>query len=157
MSPVSSANMNGITYNRADEAASPLVFGLGNVGRMRGGYPVVMDGTLPSNYTAPLSGLVSPSDADRLASQKDFRCGRYAFWGDWRGIQRNVPDSTQNESLWTQYVTAIGTLLPKTTTGYFWARNVRKPGSPVNTEMFVQKGDVKGPISFNPGAHSDCN
>src|SRR4029077_19449653 len=71
--PVSNANMNAITYNRADEAASPLTFGTGNVGRMRGGYPVPVDGLLPSNYTTPLV-LATPTAQERAASQKEFRC-----------------------------------------------------------------------------------
>jgi hypothetical protein len=158
-SPSSPANMNAITYNRADEAASPLQppagFGLGNVGRMRGGYPVPIDGLLPSNYVPPLIPA-TPTVQERANSQKEFRCGRYAFWADWVGVQRTTPDSAQNETLWTQYVTNIGTLLPVTTTGYFWARNVRKPGLTVNTEMFVQKGDTKGPITWNSGDHPAC-
>lgn len=153
-SPATPANNNAIAYNRADESASPVTFGLGNVGRMRGGYPVALDGTLPSNYTVPPSGLQSPSDADRAASQKDFRCGRYEFWSDWVGIQRNV--ANPNQVLWTRYVAAIGNLLPKTTTGYFWARNVRQPGQPVNTEMAVTKNATKGPISFNSGDQAAC-
>lgn len=151
--PSSPANMNGITYNRADEGASPLTFGTGNVGRMRGGYPVQMDGTLPSNYTPP-AVIAYPSDAERAASQKEFRCGRYEFWSDWVGIQRNV--ANPNQTLWNSYVVAIGTLLPKTTTGYFWARNVRQPGMPVNTEMLVTKGETKGPVNFEPGDHPAC-
>ena len=151
--PSSPANMNAITYNRADEGASPLTFGVGNVGRMRGGYPVQMDGTLPSNYIPP-AVLANPTDAERAAAQKDFRCGRYVFWSDWVGIQRTV--SNPNQALWTSYVTAIGTLLPKTTSGFFWSRNVRQPGQAVNTEMFVTKGPTKGPISFEPGDHPAC-
>ncbi|BCA57069.1 exported protein of unknown function [Nitrospira sp. KM1] len=151
--PASNANMNAITYNRADEAASPVAFGLGNVGRMRGGYPVAMDGVQPSNFTAP-AVLSNPSDAERAASQKEFRCGRYIFWADWVGIQRNTPDA--NQALWNQYVAGIATLLPKTQIGYFHARNLRQPGQPVNTEMFVQKADTKGPITVNPGDHPAC-
>lgn len=145
--PASAANMNAITYNRADEAASPLVFGLGNVGRMRGGYPVAVDGVLPSNYTAP-AVLNNPTAAERNTSQKAFRCGQYLFWGDWVGIQRNTPDA--NQALWNQYVAGIATLLPRTQIGYFHARNLRQPGQAVNSEMFVQKTETKGPIQFNP-------
>ena len=147
------ANNNAIAYNRADEAASKLLFGAGNVGRMRGGYPVQLDGTLPSNYLAPLV-IANPTDAERAAAQKDFRCGRYEFWSDWVGIQRNV--SNPNQALWNRYVAAIGNLLPKTTAGYFWARNVRQPGQPINTEMFITKGPTKGPVSFEPGDHLAC-
>jgi len=144
--PSSPANMNGLTYNRADEAASPLLFGVGNVGRMRGGYPVAVDGVLPNNYLAP-AVLANPTDAERAAAQKEFRCGRYLFWADWVGIQRNVPNA--NQALWTSYVNGIATLLPKTQIGYFHARDLRQPGQPVISEMFVQKGDTKGPIAFN--------
>ena len=151
--PTTPANNNAIAYNRADEAASPLTFGTGNVGRMRGGYPVQMDGTLPSNYTAP-AVLANPTDAERATAQKEFRCGRYEFWSDWSGIQRNALNP--NQTLWNSYVAAIGTLLPKTTTGFFWARNVRQPGHPINTEMLVTKGETKGPINFEPGDHPAC-
>ena len=151
--PASNANMNAITYNRADEAASPVTFGTGNVGRMRGGYPVTIDGVLPSNYVPP-GILATPTAQERADSQKEFRCGRYLFWSDWVGIQRSVADA--NQALWTQYVTQIGNLLPVTTTGYFWARNLRQPGQPVNTEMLVQKGNTKGPITFNSGDHPAC-
>jgi len=156
VSPTDSlANPNGIAYNRADEAASPVQFGVGNVGRMRGGYPVLLDGTLPSNYIPPAT-LSAPTDAERAAAQKDFRCGRYTFWSDWVGIQRNV--ANPNQSLWNSYVAAIGTLLPKTTTGFFWARNVRQPGQSINTEMFITKGagQTKGPINFESGDHPAC-
>ncbi|MDN5940398.1 MAG: hypothetical protein L0H94_00830 [Nitrospira sp.] len=151
--PVSQANMNAIVYNRADEGADPLEFSAGNVGRMRGGYPVPIDGLLPSDYDPP-ANVLNPSDADRAVSQKEFRCGRYLFWSDWVGIQRTVPDA--NQALWNEYVAAIGTLLPKTRSGYFWARNVRQPGQTVNTEMFVQKGQTAGPITFNDGDHPAC-
>ena len=151
--PASPANMNGITYNRADEAASPLTFGTGNVGRMRGGYPVELDGAQPSNFTPPAI-LANPSDVERATSQKEFRCGRYPFWSDWVGIQRNI--ANPNQALWNQYVAKIGQLLPVTTTGYFWARNVRQPGQAVNTEMAVTKGETKGPINFEPGDHPAC-
>ncbi|SPP62967.1 substrate-binding domain-containing protein [Nitrospira lenta] len=153
--PTTPANNNAITYNRADESASPLVFGTGNVGRMRGGYPVPVDGALPSNYLAP-AVLANPTSAERAVSQKEFRCGRYPFWSDWVGIQRTSGPANPNQALWNQYVAAIGTLLPKTTTGYFWARNVRQPGQPVNTEMSVTKGETKGPINFEPGDHPAC-
>lgn len=155
-SPATPANNGAIAYNRADEAASPLVFGTGNVGRMRGGYPVAVDGALPSNYTAP-AVLANPSDAERAASQKAFRCGQYEFWSDWVGIQRTAPAAAAaTQTLWTQYVSAIGNLLPRTTTGYFWARNVRQPGQPINTEMAVTKGATRGPVNFEPGDHPTC-
>jgi len=144
--PASSANMNAITYNRADEAASPLLFGLGNVGRMRGGYPVEVDGVQPSNFLAP-AVLNNPTAQERHNSQKAFRCGQYLFWADWVGIQRNTPDA--NQALWNNYVAGIASLLPRTQIGYFHARNLRQPGQAVNSEMFVQK-ETKGPISFNP-------
>ncbi len=146
--PASPANMNAITYNRADEAASPLAFGLGNVGRMRGGYPVAVDGVLPSNYLAP-AVLNNPTAQERQNSQKAFRCGQYLFWADWVGIQRNTPDA--NQALWNQYIAGIANLLPRTQIGYFHARNLRPPagGPAVNSEMFVQKANTKGPIQFN--------
>jgi hypothetical protein len=152
--PASSANMNGITYNRADEAASPLQFGTGNVGRMRGGYPVAIDGIQPSNFTAP-AVLANPTVSERAVSQKEFRCGRYLFWADWVGIQRNVPDA--NQALWTQYVSQISNLLPRTQIGYFHAKNLRQPGQPVVSEMFVQKGETKGPITFNGTDQTDVD
>lgn len=149
--PVSPANMNAITYNRADEAANPLTFGDGNVGRMRGGYPVPIDGLLPSNYTAP-AVIQNPSDNERADSQVHFRCGRYAFWSDWVGVQRNIANPKQ--ALWDLYVSQIAALLPKTTTGYFWAKNTRQPGKPVVTEMLAQKADAKGPIKIESGDHT---
>jgi hypothetical protein len=147
------ANNNAIAYNRADEAASKLLFGIGNVGRLRGGYPVPLDGALPSNYVAPLL-IANPTDNERAVAQKDFRCGRYPFWSDWVGIQRTADNP--NQALWNSYVAAIGTLLPKTASGFFYARNVRQPGQTINTEMLVTKGPTKGPVSFEPGDHPAC-
>ena len=145
-SPASAANNNAITYNRADEGASPVNFGPGNVGRMRGGYPVVLDGTLPSNYVAP-AVLSTPTAAERAASQKDFRCGRYEFWADWVGIQRTVQNP--NQALWDRYVAAIGNLLPLTPAGYFWSVDTKQPGKSIVSEMFVSKSQAKGPQLFN--------
>jgi len=160
----SPGNMNAIVYNRADESANKVVFPVGNVGRIRGGYPVPLDGVLPSDYTnpGPPAGGFPPNAADlatlngkRAVSQKQFRCGRYSFWSDWVGIQRTVPNT--NQTLWNQYVAKIAELLPVTTTGYFWSKNLRQPGQPVVTEMFVQKGETKGPITYNSGDPTACH
>jgi len=151
--PASAGHMNAITYNRADEGASPLTFGVGNVGRMRGGYPVQLDGTLPSNYIPP-ANIASPTAAERAASQKQFRCGRYEFWSDWVGIQRNA--GNPNQALWNTYVQRIAQYMPLTQAGYFWAVNLRQPGTPVLTEMAVTKAQTKGPILFNSGINSGC-
>jgi hypothetical protein len=150
-SPVSPANNNAITYNRADEGASPVNFGPGNVGRMRGGYPVVLDGTLPSNYITPVV-LSTPTSAERAASQKDFRCGRYEFWADWVGIQRQA--GNPNQALWERYVNGIAALLPLTPAGFFWAVDVSSPGGSIITqsEMFITKAQAKGPELFKPAS-----
>lgn len=152
--PPSPPNPGAITYNRADEAASRLNFGAGNVGRMNGGYPVVLDGSPPNSYVPP-ANPIHPTGGERHAAQKDFRCGRYPFWSDWVGIQRTSP-ADQNQALWNQYVARIAELLPETTNGYFFARNLRQPGQPVISEMSVQKNATKGPTLWDPGDHLAC-
>ncbi|MBX3329694.1 MAG: substrate-binding domain-containing protein [Nitrospira sp.] len=152
--PASPANRGAITYQRADEAANSANFGAGNVGRMNGGYPVELDGYLPHTYVPP-ANAITPTDAERAAAQKDFRCGRVSFWADWVGIQRTSPVDA-NQQLWNQYVAGIAQLLPRTTNGYFFARNLRQPGQPVNSEMFVTKNATKGPIQWNPGNPTAC-
>jgi|GEM_PF-4774674 len=153
-SPTSPPNPNGISYNRADEAANTANFGAGNVGRMNGGYPVVLDGTLPSSYIPP-ANIQSPTAAERAASQKDFRCGRYSFWADWVGIQRTSPVDA-NQTLWTSYVTLIAQNLALSPAGFFWAQNLHQPGQAVITEMSIQKGQTKGPTLYNTGFTTVC-
>lgn len=166
LAPTSSANMNGIAYLRADSAPSPVQFfsgvgpnggtvkyGYGIPGRLRAGYPVAVDGAAANTYIPP-TNLVNPSDAERAAAQKDLRCGRYALWSNWVGIQRTA--GNPNQALWNQYVAQIANLLPKSPGGYFIARDLRQPGQPINSEMVARKTDVRGPISFPPGDPPGC-
>ncbi|HXX75157.1 MAG TPA: hypothetical protein VEI50_08505 [Nitrospiraceae bacterium] len=153
-SPTSTANPNAISYNRADEASNSTDFGAGNVGKMNGGYPVPLDGDLPSNYVKP-GNIQAPTATERATSQKDFRCGRYSFWSDWVGIQRTSPVDA-NQALWTQYVNLIAQNLSLTPAGFFWAEDLRQPGNPVVSEMSIQKGPVKGPTQYNPGFNTAC-
>lgn len=152
--PAIPPNRNAITYNRADEAGNSADFGAGNVGRMNGGYPVPLDGSVASNYVKP-ANIIHPTDAERAVAQKDLRCGKYTFWADWVGIQRTSPVDP-NQALWNQYVAKIAELMPDTPAGFFWARNLRQPGQPVNSEMFVQKAATKGPTQWNTGFHQAC-
>ncbi|MGC4098257.1 MAG: substrate-binding domain-containing protein [Nitrospira sp.] len=152
--PASPPNRNAITYQRADEAANTTQFGAGNVGRMNGGYPVELDGYLPNTYVPP-ANAIHPTAAERAAAQKDFRCGRVAFWSDWVGIQRTSPVDA-NQALWNLYVAQIANNLDDTTNGYFFARNLRQPGQTVISEMFVTKNATKGPIQWNSGNPTAC-
>ena len=152
--PASPPNPNAIAYNRADEAGNSADFGAGNVGRMNGGYPVKLEDVLPSSYVKP-GNIIHPTSDERATSQKDFRCGRYTFWADWVGIQRTSPQDA-NQLLWNQYVALIAGHLEDSPAGYFWAKNLKQPGQPQNSEMFVSKGVTKGPTQWNTGFPLAC-
>jgi hypothetical protein len=123
---------------------------------MVGGYPVVLDGELPSNYVKP-GDIIHPTSEERRISQEDFRCGRYTFWADWVGIHRTSPLDV-NQDLWKRYVSAIAANIGDSPAGFFWAKNLKFPGAPpvINSEMFVSKAGTKGPTQWNIGFPQDC-
>lgn len=93
----------------------------------------------------------NPAGATTAEKKKDLRCGRHLYWVGNRYNTRN-PSSGDSSlaSLIGQYISnaqapATINLLPA---GEFWE-------SPAN--MKVSKAADPGPISWKPGAHTECN
>jgi hypothetical protein len=93
----------------------------------------------------------NPAGATAAEKKKDLRCGRHLYWVGNRYNTRN-PSSGDSSlaSLIGQYISnaqapATINLLPA---GEFWE-------SPAN--MKVSKTADPGPISWKPGAHTECN